>query len=412
MQKNNTKKNMKHSTHKLALSLTASILAAGGAQAYDLSVGTNLPPVEVHGFFSQGFLDSSKYNYLVDSSRGSFLFTEMGVNLSFNPFPRTRIAIQAFDFDVGNVNNYDPFLDYALVEYTLNDEIGIRAGRIRRPGGIYNSIQDIDLARTFVLLPQGIYDARWRDWSASLDGGELFGNISLGKAGGLSYEGYAGVVNMNDNGGLGREIQPDFAGGTFNGINSTPTFGTQLWYNTPVDGLRFGASFAYMQNWGFGGTFPPSVYVPFAYGAQTVGNVVMQQYSAEYLWRNWTFQTEFYTYDWTGHTYVPAFNSVTPAGDNPQCWYVAASYRFNKYVETGAYYTQFRDFSTASSSPAGHQNDAALSLRLDLKSWWVFKIEGHMIEGTALLRDPADNPAQDQNGKPWYMLAVKTTFSF
>ena len=35
-----------------------------------------------------------------------------------------------------------------------------------------------------------------------------------------------------------------------------------------------------------------------------------------------------------------------------------------------------------------------------------------MIEGTALLRDPADNPAQDQNGKPWYMLAVKTTFSF
>jgi hypothetical protein len=43
------------------------------------------PPVDFHGFVSQGFLYSSKYNYLGDSSRGSFLFTEAALNASFNP---------------------------------------------------------------------------------------------------------------------------------------------------------------------------------------------------------------------------------------------------------------------------------------------------------------------------------------
>ena len=62
------------------------------------------------------------------------------------------------------IAEYDLVLDYAQVEYTFSDMFGVRAGRIRRPVGIYNHIQDVDLARTFVLLPQGMYDARWRDF--------------------------------------------------------------------------------------------------------------------------------------------------------------------------------------------------------------------------------------------------------
>lgn len=406
------------SAQKLILSLTASILAAGHAHAYDVTLSTNLPPLTFHGFASQGFLYSSDYDYLAnDTKNGSFQFTELGLNVSLNPFPRTRIAAQGFDYDVGNVGQYDPFLDYALVEYTVNDEIGIRAGRIRRPAGIYNDIQDVDVARTYVLLPQGIYDARWRDWSCNLDGGELFGTIPLSKAGSLSYAAYAGMVNMSDNGGVARYLVNSWdaalPGVSFSSIDSTPTFGGQLWYNTPIDGLRFGASFSYMENWGNHMEIPLGDLVPHAPGAfdaHTVGNIPFQQFSAEYLWRNWTFQAEYYTYDMTGHIYSQYLNEKT--SDNPQSWYVAAAYRFNKYVETGAYYTQFRDFTVSKNSPAGYQNDAALSVRLDLRSWWTFKVEGHLIEGTGLLRDNADNPAPDQNSKLWFMLAVKTTVSF
>lgn len=406
----------KDCSHKLILSITATILTAGGASAYEVPLsffGTNMPPLEFHGFASQGLLLSSDYNYLAnDTKNGSFQFSEVGLNVSMNPFPRTRIAAQGFDFDVGNVGQYDPFLDYALVEYTVNDEVGIRAGRIRRPSGIYNAIQDIDLARTYVLLPQGMYDARWRDWSAGLDGGELFGNIPLNKLGSVSYETYAGMVNMQENGGVARYIE-DANGVSVGTMDDTPTFGGQFWYNTPIDGLRVGANITYMSNFGFSSSSMTSVMgFPASVNAHSVGNVLLQQYSAEYVWKNWTFQAEYYTYDFSGYAHavvtVPAismsFPNLSKSGDSPDTWYVAASHRFNKWLEVGTYYTMFKDSSAK-------QNDAALSFRFDLKDWWVFKVEGHYIEGTGLLRDSADNPSVDNNSG-WFMLAVKTTFSF
>lgn len=412
---------MKSCSQKLALAITASIMAACGASAYEVPLsffGTNMPPLEFHGFASQGFLYSSDYNYLAnDTKNGSFQFSEVGLNVAMNPFPHTRIAAQGFDFDVGNVGQYDPFLDYALIEYTVNDEVGIRAGRIRRPSGIYNSIQDIDLARTYVLLPQGMYDARWRDWSAGLDGGELFGEFSFRKAGSLSYEAYAGKVTMQENGGVARyaENANNLSVGT---LDDTPTFGGQLWYNTPVSGLRVGAAVAYMSNFGFTGSttamipVAPGVFVPADVTAHSVGNVFFQQYSVEYLWRNWTFQAEYYTYDFSGwghnQIYIPAasktLSTLQVASDNPETWYAAVSHRFNKHVELGTYYSMWQDASLK-------QNDLALCLRLDLKDWWIFKIEGHYIEGTGLLRDQANNPHVDNNSG-WFMLALKTTVSF
>jgi hypothetical protein len=393
-------------------------LTVGQMEAAELNLfGTNVPPLDFHGFVSQGFLYSGSYNYLANNTgNGSFLFTEFGLNVSMNPFPRTRITVQGFDFDVGNAGQYHPFLDYALIEYTVNDEVGIRMGRIRRPGGIYNDIQDIDLARTFVLLPQGMYDARWRDWSANLDGGELFGSISLGKVGGLTYAGYAGMVNMPDNGGISRYLNYSWpAGNSVGKIDPTPIFGGQLWYSPPIDGLRFGAAFSYMDDFSYTMNIPFSnlgILAPGATPFHASGDVPIQQYSVEYLWGKWTFQSEFSTYNANGNYRAPGVSLSGKTFDNPETWYVAASYRFNKYLEAGAYYTQFHQLASQVSTSQNHQNDAALSLRVDLKPWWIVKIEGHVIEGTGLLRDNANNPIAGQNNDPWFMLAIKTTFSF
>ena len=132
----------------------------------------------------------------------------------------------------------------------------------------------------------------------SIDGGELFGNIDLcAKPGSVSYEFYGGLVNMANNGGVSRYIEnglPPAPIGAFNGISPTPIVGGQLWYNTPVDGLRFGASLSFMD----GFTYDVSVAPPFGPGPiHSTGDVILQQYSAEYLWKNWTFQAEYYTYD-------------------------------------------------------------------------------------------------------------------
>ena len=375
----------------------------------DLRLG-NLPPVSFHGFASQGFLVSGTYNYLGDTTAGSFRFSEFGLNASMNPLPRTRIAAQGFSYCVGPTGDYDVLLDYGLAEYTFCDELGIRAGRVRRQEGIYNDIVDLDMARTWVLLPQGMYPARWRDMYSTLDGGELFGSVSLAKAGSLSYELYTGYQRPQLNGGLAaqKENMPPFS--QLVAVNSPWLSGGQLWWETPLTGLRLGAALNYDKELTFWT----------ANGNQTKGSPFVQHYSLEYLLKSWTFQAEYFTY---AIDYDVTRNGahVRSVHIEPDSWYVSAAYRFNRWFEAGAYYTEYwpdvrhrggGDYVGANGGfPSdAHQRDIAVALRFDPTPWWILKIEGHAIQGTGQLYDTKANPVREDRW--WPMLALKTTFTF
>jgi len=390
---------------------------ATSALAWDLYLGKD-QKAEFHGFASQGFLSSTDYNYLGTSKDGSFQFNEVGLNASISPFKRTRITAQGFMYDIGDVNNNRPFLDYASIEYTFSDSVGVRAGRIRRPSGIYNHIQDVDLARTSVLLPQGVYDPRWRDFSTSIDGAVVFGSVPMGKVGGLSYEAYAGYITMNDKGGVARDLQnglpPVVA--SYNGIDNSLITGAQLWWNTPLDGLRAGLTYGQVLDFTYKvGINAPS---PVTGELTSSSNIPFYQGSLEYLWKSWTFQAEYYTYTLkTDATWSNALLGA-PSHDREAAdsWYVGASYRVNKLLELGTYYSESYDnvndrggHQRANASDA-YQKDAALSARFDIKDWWVFKLEGHYYRGTSLLTDDKNNPSRNEDG--WFMFAAKTTFSF
>jgi len=375
-------------------------------------MGTNMPAMDFHGFASQGFLYSDKYNYLDnDTKNGSFRFTEAGLNASINPFSRTRITAQGFLFDVGDVGKYKPVLDYASIDYTFNDYLGVRGGRIRRPQGIYNQVVDVDLARTSVLLPQGLYDARWRDFYASLDGGEIFGSLPLSKAGSLSYEAYLGYASPSTEGGVGHVIRNSLPpGSSVDGLSSPLTVGEQIWWNTPLDGLRAGVGWQHAFNFTQDLTvnLPPPPFGPGPIKAHADADVDVAQLSLDYAWRHWTFQAE----------YQRMWYSANSGGGGfvDDSWYAGAAYRFNKWFEAGTYYTEAygnvhdRDGATLAVPSDGYQKDLALSLRFDPTSWWVVKVEGHYIHGTSLLADNAANPLRNNDG--WFMLALKTTFSF
>lgn len=413
----------KNSTHKLALSITASILAACGAQGYELSLGTNMPPIDFHGFLSQGFLASDKYDYLAETKGGSFQYTEAAVNFSVNPFARTHITAQGYLFDVGKVGQYYPALDYASIDYTFSDAFGVRAGQILRPEGIYNSIQSVDLARTSILLPQGMYDARYRDFDGSVQGGSLFGNIDLRKAGGLSYEAYGGWANLAKNGGLARQLSDIFTtmGDKYYSVDSFPEAGIQLWWNTPVDGLR--AGFSFLDALGFGYDYGVVPFPGFTVNLHSSTYAAELHYSLEYVWKNWTFQAEYKYDDYYSHNWVDGVEAPGPDTHSASdTWYANVDYRFTDWFQAGVYYTEdyadvdHRDNAGyAAAHPGspgsdGYQKDAALSFRFDPTSWWVLKVEGHYIRGTALLEDSASNPVR--NGDGWFMLALKSTFSF
>jgi hypothetical protein len=58
-----------------------------------------------------------------------------------------------------------------------------------------------------------------------------------------------------------------------------------------------------------------------------------EQYSAEYLWKAWTFQAEAYFSDYYSESAAPDTHLFT--------WYGSAAYRFNKWFEAGGYYTEY-----------------------------------------------------------------------
>ncbi len=394
---------------KAASCLSLATLAGLNVLAWELPIGGE--KVDLHGFGSQGFLYSSDYNYLGKTTDGSFEYNEFGLNASISPFKRTRITAQGFMFDLGNVGNYKPFLDYAAVEYTFNDYIGVRGGRVRRPGGIYNHIQDVDLARTSVLLPQGVYDPRWRDFSTSVDGGLLFGNVPLGKAGSLSYEAFAGYIRLSDEGGVARLLQnslPPAPIGAFNGLDSSLNVGAQLWWNTPLEGLRVGGLYGRV----FDFTWHIAVNPPFgAGGMRTEADIPYGQLSLEYTYDGWTFQAEYYTYNVFQNDFLEVGPLIGTSRTRTDAWYVSASKRVNSWLELGTYYSEFYpNAANRSGNSDRFQKDIAFSTRFDLTDWWIFKLEGHYIRGTGQLYNNALNPVRDDNG--WWMFAAKTTFSF
>ena len=286
---------------------------------------------------------------------------------------------------------------------------------MRKPGGIYNHIQDVDLARTSVLLPQGVYDPRWRDFSTSVDGGLAFGNIPLGKAGSLSYEAYAGYSHFDDDGGVARTLKtalPPAPIGEFNSSDSAFRTGFQLWWSTPVPGLRAGYSFTYVPDFEFEVTVNP----PYGNGRMHQSlSIPVQQFSLEYLWKNWTFQAEYYLLSISQDTSAGGvkIGSSESASDS---WYVGAAYRVNSWFEAGTYYSEYyadtgnRSGANMAVPADAYQRDLALSTRFDLTDWWIFKLEGHYYRGTALLQDNARNPVREKDD--WWMLAAKTTFHF
>ena len=389
----------------LPLMLLAAI-TAGSMMAAELQVaGPESPAVDVHGFVSQGYIASSEYNYLGESSSGSFKFTEAGLNGSINPWARTRVAAQIFTYDVGPAGLYDVVLDYATVEYTVNDQAGFRLGRLRRPEGIYNDIQDVDLARTSVLLPQGMYNARWRDFYVSVDGAEFFGTMSLKQAGGLSYELYYGLQHPRLDGGLALQKAnlPTFAELTW--INSPKLGGGQLWWNTPVEGLRAGVALNTDQDL----TFRTVT------GRLSKGSPFTQHYSLEYVHDAWTFQAEYLRFR---INYLNTEGGLPPSTKliEPDSWYASAARRLGRKFELGGYYTEYyadvhnRHGAGLPFPEDAAQKDTALSLRFDPSDRWIFKVESHYIRGTAQLLDNISNPVRRDDG--WWLFAVKTTFCF
>lgn len=375
----------------LALLLAFAFLLARPERAHAQTEERSLSAgIEMHGFVSQGFILTTKNEYLARrSTRGSFEFSEVGFNFTKQFDHDLRIGIQLFARDLGPLGNYDVNADWFHLDYRFADWLGLRFGRVKLAVGLYNEVQDVDAARVFVLLPPSIYWATFRDTLLGLTGAEVYGRYALGTGGGaLEYRAYGGTLHVN----LPVAAQ----------ANVRYVVGGRVFWETPIDGLRLGGTVLGLKV----ETLAPAgmAATPGAL-SQYVG--LMGMGSIEFVYDDWLFAAEYRRVD-----ELRRFGELEDERTRED-FYVMASLRATPWLQPGSYYSvAFRDVEQRSGRE-NYQHDLAGTLRFDLTLNWLFKLEAHYLIGTFDL-DPGLNGGRSPESltRRWLAFFAKTTAYF
>lgn len=375
--------------------------------------------LSVNGFLTQGFFYTDQNNVYGESSdNGSFDFHEIGLNAAYRLTPKLRAAAQVMSRQAGEVDNGEPKLDYALLDYRFSDAVdnafGIRVGRLKIPFGFYNESRDVAFTRSSIMLPQSLYFDQARDLELSIDGAILYSYLEV-PGGWLDLDLLYGSPQTDTNveyAYLGMD-----AAGEFDGSNG---FMGRAIYN--ADGGRFRIGFTnakYMLDFkpGVNPGCPYNLCV-FDEGALKLGvSVLSAQYNAE----SWSLTGEYMLHDidWTelGGVFAPLPKLTM------QSYYVQLEYRLNYNWDL---LLRYDELLLDKDDPQGNLNhqlfpfkpahnfyarDVTLGVGWQPNQDWSFRAELHNVEGTGWAAEQ-DNPDPSKLHKYWNIFALQATYRF
>jgi hypothetical protein len=361
------------------------------------SRGQDLRGVAIHGYVAQGFLFSSNNNYLtMKSSEGSAQWTDGVVGISDSLTEKLRVGIQLHMYQLGDLGGNNVQVDWASADYRFNDYFAFRAGKVKTVLGLFNDSQDIDSIFLWILLPQCSYPADNKSFFLAHVGGEVYGSLPLGRHGGrVRYDGYAGEVSLDLNGGFVKQASQ--YGLIFTNAPSGKTYGGDLRWEAPLKGLTVGSS----------------ANVEALDGSAPGGNLHVAQFFIGEFYSQFT-KGKFYfagEYDKAPANALLTLGPATvPLPQDLRSWFGMGSYRLTKKAQAGGYYSHFVNKALNTTAAANYSKDWVASGRYDFNSYFYAKIEGHFLHGTTIGYYDSTNP----NGlKPRSnMLAAKIGFSF
>jgi hypothetical protein len=383
--------------------------------------------IEVHGFVSPGFVLSTNNQWLPHSTHGTPEFSEVGVNFTKALTDQLRFGVQLFARDLGRVGNYSAKFDWFYLDYRFADWLGLRAGRVKIPFGLYNELNDIDAARVPILLPQSVYPIGNRDFLLAQTGGELYGYLSSA-LGSLEYRIYGGTILLDANNSSSAPYDVLY-------VDTPYLVGGRVLVEPMASGLRLGGSVQWLR-----------LESQFQYDAAAIAPLIMSG-AAPAGWNGkvdlalpvflWVASAE-YTH---GGLLLAAEYSrwivdvdAKPAALFPgskttsERLYGMASYSATSWLTPGVYYAlQYPDVDNRDGKhtrlPTGgvvrqpgrawSQHDVALTLRFDINRYWLVKLEGHYMRGTAQLSPDINNDRPRTAMEPsWLLFLAKTTLYF
>lgn len=402
----------------LFLTIPAAVLA------YD--VGDS--QVFIHGFVSQGYIDSSGNNFLADTKDGTTEFNEIGLMVTSPVNDKLRVGLQLLSRDLGDVGNNDVMLDWAYGDYRLADYLGIRLGKIKMPMGFYNEERDSDFMRPTIFLPQSIYREGNRDLFVAYQGAGVYGNIFMQGGGDLDYHLFYGNVTIPDNSDMLRELfhvaemhlmKVDMMAATNGrgvseaGLSNDYVYGGSLIYNTPLEGLRLGATIFDLKS---------DISIEQADGTVSQGLAHMKNRwvaSLEYDHPLFTVTGEYSEYD-----FERVFFGQKVPGGTSMAWYAMLAVPLcEQWTLTSVYDVFYPDKDDKNGTTfvdgslgmpmkdfEGFRKDLSFGLHWDINPNWTVKGEYHLVGGV-FPSSTLYNSLQDLK-EDWNYLALKTSFNF
>lgn len=372
--------------------------------------------VQLHGFMSQAFFNSSENNVYGQSEDGiSPGLTEIGLNLNYQPLNTLRFAAQGLYRRAGDVDPGSLRLDYGLVDFTMVDYgktlLGLRAGRVKIPFGLYNETRDVSFTHPTILLPQGIYFDRSRSLLLSADGGQFYAEQRT-DFGDFNFRFNVGMPANDLDEIKTIVLATPQARGQF---DTKPAIATQLSYELNGGEYIFAVSYMDLE---FDYSPVPGektlVGVPLAKSTTRIQPLL---FSAQYNGENFTLTGE-YNYRWN------SFGGFAQFGGGKfvtESWYVEASYRIlPKLQATVRYDTISVDKNDRSGNGAeglgfprhvAFAQDWVFGLRYDITPSWMVRADYTRVHGTAWLPQ-ADNPDPFKTAQDWDLYALQFSFKF
>lgn len=366
--------------------------------------------VQLHGFASQGAVQTSANRFYGDSPDTSFDFTEIGLNASWRLSPQLLLAGQVLSRRAGDMSDGSPELDFALADITLSSgdthRAGLRLGRMKNRLGLYNETRDVPFTRPSIFLPQVVYFDKVRNLVLSTDGAQLyadsyqpFGTLSATLATGLP------VIDENVEAAL---LVGDLPGEIEHRENS---WLASLWYHSPAERIKLGISgvtMALQQDWNLTPATP------------TV-DLVYWIASAQYNGPNWTFSAEYMGLPGRWRDYAPARMDRNQTSEG---YYGQLTYRLNPPLELMLRYEEgFADRDDRDGSEiqrltlgmvpsrASASRILSLGLRWDISRQWMLRAEYQRHNGNFILSE-LENPDFQRFEKHWDLFAVQAAFRF
>lgn len=375
--------------------------------------------VQVHGFATQGYMNSTGNNNVFGYSNrhddGSWGFREVGLNASVQLRPNLLISAQGLHRHAGQ-GSQDIRLDYGLVDYKAysgeNSQFGIRLGRIKNPLGFYNETRDVAFTRPSIMLPQSIYFDRTRNLAMAADGGHVYGETRTSK-GDFFYQ--FGVVMPYVS---GTTTEAAIFGVDRPGhLTSEVSYIGRGMYEYDGGRVRLGVSGA-QTNVGYNRGADPAL---LSGQVQFTPIVFSAQYNAE----RWSLTSEYAI----RHTVVNNFGPFSPnTATTGESYYFQGIYRFTPrwegVIRYDALYSNRDDrhgSAWAAASPATRDphsrfaKDLTSGVRWNVTPSFMLAAEHHYVNGTAWLA-PLDNPGAStlagQHSQHWHLFAVQGSFRF